>query len=148
VRRERVLLLLALGTIIIAFLACGKKGPPLLPESDGLLKVKNLTAEWGNGSVILRGQVLASLKNEKDIPEIMGCRVYYAWYASENPPCEGCPIQYKVFREIKAKVHSKGGFYCEVEGVKGKGIHFFKVSMVDANGRVGLPSQGAKLVLD
>ena len=80
--------------------------------------------------------------------DIEGCRIYHAAYPLDNPPCEGCPIDYGEFQEITAEVTALGEFSCRAPGKKRKGIHFFKVRLIGQKGEVGPFSDRAKLVVD
>ena len=144
--RAPVFLSAAFAAVFMVFLpACGKKGPPFLPERKFTIKVDRLTGKWDNGKISLEGYVKGDDKRRSDIT---GCRVYHAWYTKDNPPCEGCPIEMRDFKEIKEKVVSGDRFKCEVIDVDKKGIWFFQVRLVGRNGAVGPPSERVKVVID
>jgi len=128
--------------------ACGKKGPPFLPTGENLLRVEGLQADWENRVFHLNGTIVDAQGQAKDTSTITGCRVFHARYALDNPPCEGCPIDYKTFKEIKGQVINEGGFSCRVPGRQKKGIHFFKVRLIGRKGEIGPFSDRAKLMVD
>ena len=135
-------LLVALMTVLPN---CGKKGPPFLTKSKLSLRVDQLKAERENGRILLKGYVRGE---DKIVSGVIGCRVYHAWYTMDNPPCEGCPIEMAVFKEIKEKVVSGDRFNCELLDVEKKGIHFFEVRLMGRDGEVGPPSDKTKLMID
>lgn len=142
------ILLVTLAAISMALFTCGKKGPPFLPERTMPLRVGHLEAGWEKDTVILRGSIIGpqgiSLKNEN----IIGCRVYHVWYSLKDAPCEGCPVNYGGFKEIKGKVTQKGKFYCPFPGIEKKGFHFFEVQLIGKNGAIGARSNRTKLRID
>ena len=125
--------------------ACGKKGPPFLPKKDIPSSVRDLTAEWKNGIVLLKGKVGAF--GERTIPHIKGCRIYHARYPLEKPPCEGCPIDYMGYRETNDVVLRGEEFSCELAMSKERGIHFFEVRLTGKSGAVGPPSNRTELII-
>lgn len=144
--RLPVFLLAAFLAALMALLPdCGKKGPPFLTQSKLPLRVDQLKGEWENGRVLLKGYVRGE---DKIISSVTGCRVYHAWYPMNNPPCEGCPIEMKGFKEIRGKVVSDDQFDCEVLDVEKRGIHFFEVRLMGMDGAVGPPSDKVKLKIE
>ena len=127
------------------FAACGKKGPPLLPKKDIPFSVQDLTAEWKNGIVLFKGKVEAF--GERTGLHIQGCRIYHARYPLEKPPCEGCPIDYRGYREKKDVVLKGEKFFCELAMNKERGIHFFEVRLIGKRGTVGPPSNRIKVTI-
>jgi predicted small lipoprotein YifL len=146
-RREKALFLVIFGLVFLEFMACGKKGPPFLPESNIPFRVQELTGEWKNGTVFLRGRVAASQGQDRDRSHVRGCKVYHGWYALEKTPCDGCPVDYAGFREINDEVLKGEDFFCEVTIDKKKGVHFFEVRLIGQGGAVGPPSNRMKLTL-
>ena len=142
------ILLVTLAAISMALFTCGKKAPPFLPERTMPLRVGHLEAGRESGTVILRGSIIGpqgiSFKNK----DIIGCRVYHVWYSLTDAPCEGCPINYRGFKEIKGEVTQKGKFYCPFPGIEKKGFHFFEVQLIGKNGALGARSNRTKLRID
>ena len=147
-KRQQGRFLVIFGLVFLVLLACGKKGPPFLPERNIPLKVQQLTGEWKNGTVFLKGKVAAFRGQNRDRSEVKGCRVYHAWYALEKPPCEGCPVDYSGYREINDEVLRGEGFLCELSVNTKKGIHFFEVRLIGRNGVIGPSSNRLKLTID
>ena len=145
--REAVFLFI-FGTVFLALLGCGKKGPPFMPKEDVPLKVNNLTGEWKNGVVFLKGNVVPHEGSGKKTTDVLGCRVYGAHYDLKDPPCEGCPVEYRFIREIKADVISGNEFYCQVPDIMRAGVHFFKVCLLGRKGTIGPPSNAVRVVID
>ena len=144
---ERVLPLFVVGVIFLALLACGIKGPPILPERSMPFKVKHLTGEWNDGVVYLKGHVVPRYDDHGNAPDALGCTIYHARHDLGNPPCEGCPVKYGILEEIKADVIKGDKFHCQFPRKKTKGIHFFKVRLLEPKGALGPSSNGAKLLM-
>ena len=140
--------LFVFGIALLALLGCGKKGPPFMPKEDIPLKIIHLTGDWKNGVVFLKGHVASHKISGKKTTDVLGCRVYGARYDLKDPPCEGCPIEYRFIREIKADVISGDEFYCQVPDIVREGVHFFKVHLLGRKGALGPPSNGVRVVID
>lgn len=147
-KREQGFFLAIFGLIFLVVVACGKKGPPFLPESNIPFRVQELNAELKNGTVILRGSVLGFREQKSDRSRVEGCRVYHAWYALEKPPCDGCPVDYSGYREIKDEVLRGENFFCEVTLNTKKGVHFFEVRLIGQSSEIGPPSNRIKLTIN
>ena len=145
---ERVLPLFVFGVIFLALLACGIKRPPFLPERSMPFKVKQMTGEWKDGGVYLKGHVAPRNDEDGNAPDALGCTVYHAQYDLENPPCEGCPTEYGILEEIKADVITEDRFHCQFPRIKTKGIHFFKVRLHGPKGTLGSSSNGVRILID
>lgn len=145
---ERVLPLFVFGVIFLALLACGIKRPPFLPERSMPFKVKQMTGEWKDGGVYLKGHVAPRNDEDGNAPDALGCTVYHAQYDLGNPPCEGCPMEYGVLKEIKADVIKGGKFHCQFRRIKTKGIHFFKVRLLGPKGTLGPFSNEVRILID
>jgi predicted small lipoprotein YifL len=130
----------ALGILMATLPGCGKKGDPFLPQKEVSAKVINLRGEWEKGNILLRGEI--SARNE-----VAGARVYYAQYPLENPPCEGCPIEYQGHQSFGAEVVTEEGFLCIVP-IKVRGqVYFFRVNLMGPGGEMGPPSETVKVVV-
>jgi predicted small lipoprotein YifL len=147
-KRGRVLPCIIFGVILLALLACGMKGPPFLPEKSMPFKVKQMTGEWKDGVVYLKGHVVPRNDDDGNAPDVLGCTVYHVQYDLENPPCEGCPIEYGILEERKADVITEDKFHCQFPRIKTKGIHFFKVCLLGPKGTLGPSSNGVKILID
>jgi len=147
-KQRRYIVLILLWAILLAPVACGKKGPPFLAKKVISKRVEQLNAEWRNGGVVLKGQIVEPKDQEKDGSNVTGCIVYHALFALEKPPCEGCPIEYRTYKNIEEEVIAREGFSCRVPEMKKRGIHFFKVRLIGQNGEIGPSSNRAKLIID
>ena len=146
-KKEGLILILLLAILSIP-IACGKKRPPFLPERDLSLGVAQLSVEWIRGGFRLNGNLVGP-QNEIEKPSnIKGCRVFYACYPVDDPPCENCPIEYTLLKEIEGQVISEGRFLCEVLVKKKDGIHFFTVRLIGQKGEIGPCSDRGKFVID
>jgi predicted small lipoprotein YifL len=140
-RIARFLAFLSALGILMVTLGCGKKGDPFLPQKEVFAKVTDLRGEREKGNILLRGEISAA-------KEVEGARVYYAQYPLENPPCEGCPIEYLDHQSFGAEVFTEGGFLCKVP-IKVRGqVYFFRVNLIGPDGEMGPPSETVKVVVE
>jgi hypothetical protein len=134
--------------LLLAFLvqgACGKKGPPFIPEKTFPLKVEALKGSHDNaGKLILEGMVR---RGKASSEEISGCTVYHVVYPLDDPPCEGCPVKLAKLKTIRNSVVSGDSFRCELQGMKTPGIHFIRIRLLGKNGVEGPPSERIKVVI-
>jgi len=129
-----ILLVLLFSAILLAlFPACGKKGPPFLPEKKLAARVEGLTGKWIDGTIRLEG----SIKGDDRGQGITGCTVYHAWYPSDQPPCEGCPIKMVVLTEGVQPTILKDRFACDMPVTETEGIWFLEVRLTGRDGAVG-----------
>jgi len=147
-RLDKAIFLVVIAAMFLALSACGKKGPLFLSEKKIFSRIEPLQAEFENGGVELKGNIAPSQAREKDTSDIIGCRIYHTWYALDNPPCEGCPIEFPDHRDITGEVITDAGFSCEVPVKKRKGIHFFELRLLGPKGTTGPLSDRAKLIVD
>ena len=146
-KRQYIIHFLLLA-LVLAPWACGKKGPPFLPKNRLPLKVVQLNAERQNGAVLLKGRIVNLQGELADASGVIGCRVYHAGYSLEHPPCEGCPIQFRLIKETKGGLVSPEGFSCQVPGIKQSRIHFFHVRLIGRGGAIGPASDTVKVTLE
>ena len=142
-RNYFILIAVAFGLILI--LSCGRKGPPFIPKKQVPHRVKELKGEWVKDGVLLRGKVSGSRDEEDEGLEITGCKVYYAWYSTEDAPCEGCPINFEELRNIRGDVVKGSRFECLIPDIMKKGVHFFRVHLIGSNGEIGPGSNSVKM---
>jgi hypothetical protein len=137
---------LILAVILMLFSGCGVKGAPFLTEQKVLtFKVDQLEGAWDDKSLVLKGLVQG---DNDSLSLITGCRVHYVWYSLDQPPCEGCPIEMKNFRDITGQIISDGQFSCELPAFKQKGICFVMVRLMEEESRLGPSSGRIKLISD
>ena len=142
--RRRVILVLLLS-VVLAFWACGKKTPPFLNQNAFSVKVMNLKGEWHQGELYLKGDIVSSKDQGGNSPRVNGCKVYYAQYPTNHPPCEGCPIQYQGYEKFGPEVITSDGFRCRVPMKENELIYFFKVHLIGADGAVGPASNTVRV---
>ena len=145
---KRGLLLVVSGVFLLGLAACGKKGPPFLPKASPHYSVTQLMAERMGGNIILSGRLFIQEESQADSRLIAGCRVYHVRYDKEDPPCESCPIRYRLLEEIMGQVIFENRFYCEIPLSSKTGLHFFEVRLINENGEAGPPSDSALLTLE
>ena len=144
---KRGLLLIVSGMLILGLAACGKKGPPFLPKANPAYSVTHLMAEEKEGEVILSGHVFIPGGQRAGSGLIAGCMIYHVRYDMGDPPCEGCPIRYRLLKEIRGEVVTDDRFICKIPLSRKKGLHFFEVRLINENGETGPPSDNARLTL-
>jgi len=145
---RRGLLLVIYGVGLLGLVACGKKGPPFVPKTNPNFSVTQLTAERMDGNVGLSGRLLIHGEQSAEYRLIAGCMVYHASYEKTEPPCEGCPIHYRLLEEIKGQVIFEDRFYCEIPLSSKKGLHFYNVRLINEDGGSGPPSDRAMLTVE
>ncbi len=126
----------------LSVLSCGKKGEPFLPVKEANLRVTGLQGAWKEGYVVLTGQVQGPAETARSIE---GCRVYYAVYPRDQPPCEGCPIEYKGFQPFGKEVMTSTGFACEMPGIERDNIYYFEVRVIGPKGSLGPASDRVRV---
>ena len=97
--------LCALG-ILMATLACGKKGDPFLPQKEVSAKVTNLRGEGEKGAILLRGEI----RGPKDV---QGARVYYAQFPLEDPHVRGAPLNIRATSHLAQRWSRRKAFFAK-----------------------------------
>jgi hypothetical protein len=136
IRYRLFALLLLLGALLLTW-ACGKKAPPFLPQKPFLTKVIDLHGKWVQGEILLTGHLLQPDGEKGGSPQISGCKVYYATFSTDNPPCEGCPIKFTRYYEFGAEVITSKGFHCIIPGADKVRIYHIKVHLTGPDNTVG-----------
>lgn len=134
-----VLVLVIVGIGLVP--ACGKKGPPFLPDKRTGLRAERLTGSMANGEIRLEG-IVAGAGGQA---EAVGCRISHAWYPEDRLPCEGCPIP---MTEIKGDVDfrpSGARFACSLPVAETRGVWFIEVRLIDKSGAVGPASERIRI---
>ena len=140
--RLRVSLVLFLWAPLIGLMpACGKKGPPFLPEKQLDAGVDALTGTWRDGEIRLEGTIQGA---DKDHP-ITGCVLYHAWYPEDESPCEGCPIEMSPFSGPVDTTISGDRWICTIPVSRTDGTWFWEVRLTGDGGAVGPPSKRVRL---
>ena len=147
-KKKQGIILILLLAFLFAPIACGKKGPPFFTEKDLSLGVAQLSVEWKTGGFRLKGELVGAQNEIENLSNIKGCRVFYATYPVDAPPCDECPIEYRLLKEIEGQVISEGRFLCDVLVNKKNGIYFFTVRLIGQKGEIGPYSDRAKFVID
>ena len=138
--------LLFSAVILMIFSGCGVKGDPFLTKGKVLtVRVDQLEGAWEDRSLVLKGLIQG---DDKSPSLITACRVYYVWYAMDRPPCEGCPIEMKNFRDITDPIVTDGQFECQLPVFRQKGICFMAVRLMAKEGLLGPSSGRIKLISD
>ena len=118
-----------------ALISCGKKGDPFLPAMEGGGgRVSGLKGEWDGKFVLLSGRIHEATGQDA------GVRAYFGSYPVDQPPCDGCPIEYQGFQSFGPEVVSESVFSCEMTEIKPGNIYFFEVRVIGPGGNQGPPS--------
>ena len=144
---RRVIPLLLLCVVLFVW-ACGKKAPPFLNQDMFSVKVINLKSEWHQGELYLSGDIVGSKDQGGKLPQVIGCKVHYAQYPIDHPPCEDCPIQYQDHDEFAPEVITPEGFRCRISKKDNGRIYFFKVHLIGPNGADGPASNMVRVVVE
>jgi hypothetical protein len=147
-KRTHWVILFLFCVSILASTSCGKKGPPFLSQRDFDSRVIQLTGEYEDDNVILKGEIVTPRDQREQVSTVMGCRIYYTRYPLENAPCEDCPVQYSDHRDVMEKVIDAEKFYCRFPEIAKEGIYFFEVRLIDRNGIIGPASNRVRLIID
>ncbi len=140
-KMARFLAFLCAFAILVATLACGKKGDPFLPQKEVSARITGLRGELEKGNILLRGEIRGS-------KDAQGARVYYAQFPLEDPPCEECPIQYQGHQSFGAEVIKEEGFFCTLPVKVQRQVYFFRVNLIGPGGRMGPPSETVKVIVE
>jgi hypothetical protein len=124
---------------------CGKKAPPFVPGNAVPPRVEGLKAREQGDQVLLTGTLVPGGNRAMAKSAGLKVRVYSLRYSVEDAPCEGCPLPFEKYDEVKLDAVEGGRFQCTLPLEKKTGIHFFMVRLVDRNGNVGPASDTAKL---
>jgi hypothetical protein len=121
-----------------AVAACGKKEAPFLPVKETVsLQVVNVRGEPQDGKIILRGQIQGEVRPGQASDHVQGCRVRYARFPLDDPPCAGCPINYHGVHIFGPEVITETGFQCEVPAKEKGQVYFFDVVLLGKEGPLG-----------
>jgi hypothetical protein len=139
--------LLGVG-LLVAPMGCGRKEPPFLHQKEFPLRVSNLAGAWVSTAFYLKGTIGPPEEVKNGQEPVEGCRVYYRRYPRQNPPCEGCPIEFPSYYEFGPEVIIGDGFLCRVPGVMRGRINYFQVHLIGPDGVLGPPSNRVKVVVE
>ncbi len=136
--------LLVATLLLLTLPSCGKKGDPFLPQKGFDARVTDLEGDARESLIVLKGNILYPA-NGKD--PVRGCRVFYAQYPSESPPCEGCPIEYQGYHPFGPEVIQGKRLLCSIPGIARNEIYFFKAVLVGPGEVQGPPSNVARVAV-
>ncbi|EFK11917.1 conserved hypothetical protein [delta proteobacterium NaphS2] len=137
---------LFLAFVMIFIIGCGRKGPPFIPAQKPFkAAIHQLRGNWKDESLALEGLIQG---DKASLSRITGCRVYYVWYPLAAPPCEGCPVEMKNYRDVAGNIINDGQFQCLVPVFREKGVCFVMVRPMEKDGRLGPESNRIKLISD
>jgi hypothetical protein len=145
--KTRAAKLIGLVAVTLVLGACGKKADPFLPKNELSLAVQQLEAERTNGAVALQGRIPKGTPAEQEAKRVVGIRLYHTRYKFQAAPCDGCPIDFPGYREVKDRVLRGNLFSYTVDRRPKRGIHFFQVRLMGEEGALGPPSNVAKLAV-
>jgi hypothetical protein len=120
----------------LVFVSCGKKGDPFPPTKEIVSRVTGLEGAWSGEDVLLTGRIEEPAK----VREGNGCRLYYAAYPLDRPPCEGCPIEYQGYESFGREAITGDVFSFKMPGIRRGNIYFFEVRLIGPEGNPGPPS--------
>ncbi len=124
--------------LLLAVAACGKKEPPFLPVKETVsLQVVNVRGEPRNGKILLKGQIQGVARPGQARDHVQGCRIRYAQFPLDDPPCAGCPINYQGSYLLGPEVITETGFQCEVPAGERGQVYFFDVVLLGKEGPLG-----------
>jgi hypothetical protein len=127
-----------MGSLLITS-SCGKKGPPYIPKKAFTAKVVDLKAERSGEDIVLEGKMIGLGEPGKQKP-FAGLRVFVAQYPLKDPPCAGCPIEYKKHDDLGSEAIKGEGFSYRLKNRPKDRIYFFRVNVIGPEGTLGPPS--------
>lgn len=92
-----LLLLIGLSAAGLMFTGCGKKGPPLPPESRVPEAVAGLTVEGGVEGLILSWRIPERNGDGSPLRDLAGFKVYRKREAGD---CGGCPADFPLYMDV------------------------------------------------
>ena len=144
VRMLKILALLLVSACL--FYACGKKGPPFVPQQEFTPVIKDLQGELRNGNIKLAGAFKGVKKAEEIFDLVEACRVYYGKYSLSDPPCDGCPVNLQDFYEFKiVDVIDMDKFTCTIPDNEQQSIYYIEVRLVGKGEELGPLSNRIKI---
>ena len=132
--------------ILVLLSGCGLKRSLSLPQKTIPLHVVGLSGQWKDGAAFLTGKITGGKGGDGSLYAVTGGRVLYAWYPLENPPCEGCPMDYTGYEEVGEEAVTEGAFRAHLQVRRRRGILYFVVRLTGPDNAVGPVSERAKLV--
>jgi hypothetical protein len=141
----RIFVCLVVALLLLAPTSCGRKAKPFLSQKSTNATVLDLKGAWQAGYVELRGTVSDSLSSGS---ALTGARVHYAVYPANDPPCDGCPIEFEGFHTYGSEVIQEGRFYCKIPGALKGNVYYFEVRLLGEKGSLGPLSNRAKVVVE
>ena len=144
---SRMLLgLVAAALCLVLPAACGKKGPPKLPDVTPPSSVTNLAVTLEGGDVVLRWTAAVAKKED---PATEGYLVYRSAEPMSEEACEGCPVLFQRAAKIPlAEALSAANEMLYREAFLPATRYRFKVVPYDAQGRLGPNSNIVRIVTD
>jgi hypothetical protein len=142
---KRVLVCFVLVWMVLILPSCGRKTNPFLPQEGTNAKVVDLLGAWHEGYIELKGNIRDVSETESTVT---GAHVNYAIYPVDEPPCDGCPIEFKGFHTFGSEAVEKGRFSCRVPGAVRGNIYYFEVQLVGPKGGLGPASDMVKVVVE
>jgi hypothetical protein len=121
-------------TLCLALASCGKKGDPFLADGGAEGRITLLGGEWKGEHVDLTGRIHGVMKEGESI------RAYYAAYPFDQPPCEGCPVEYQGFESFGREVVRNNDFSCTMTRIQPGSLYFFEARIIGRGGSPGPPS--------
>jgi hypothetical protein len=142
---KRVLVCFGLVLTLLILPSCGRKADPFLPQESTNAKVADLSGAWQEGYIELKGNIRDVSETESTVT---GAHVNYGIYPVDEPPCDGCPIEFRGFHTFGSEAVDKGQFSCRIPGAVRGNIYYFEVQLVGAKGGLGPASNVIKVVVE
>jgi hypothetical protein len=131
--RRRSTVTITLMVLCTIFFSCGKKGDPFLSSKQTPDQVTDFEGAWNGEDVLLTGRIPEPMK----VREGDGCRIYYAAYPLDSPPCEGCPIEYNGYLSFGRELLTGDMFSYKVPGIRRGQLYFFEIRPIGNDGSPG-----------
>ena len=104
----------------------------------------DLKGERVGNDIVLEGNFTGLGGPEMESPAT-GVRVYFAQFPLENPPCAGCPIEYRDHYNLGPEVIKKEGFLYRMKERPIGQTYFFRVNIIGQYDTQGPPSNQVQI---
>lgn len=129
----------------ILMAACGKKGPPRLPDVEAPPGVRDLSAAVLEGAIVLKWTAPGGAETAAPA----GYHVYRSAEPMDAEACEGCPVLFRRAAQVPLAAEASEPRTLEYREPLIPGTRYrFKVVPYDAGGRLGPDSNVVRLVTE
>lgn len=93
-------LILSILPLLVGALGCGKKGPPVAPESTTPAAIHDLRAVVAKGMVLLSWTIPGENTDDSKLADLSGFKVFRGETTFDTPECPNCPERFRELADI------------------------------------------------